>query len=210
MNHQKGNIGLIFLLLFLTAGCGRQEEVYFESTGTETAAGLSDSTEQIEKEEIWTETDTEESDSLCYVYVCGAVNCPGVYLLQEGSRVYEAIALAGGFCEDAAREDLNQAEPVSDGQMIQVLTEAEAAEREAAEPAEAAGQSAEADDGLININTATAEMLMTLPGVGQSKADSIIAYREENGAFSSVDAIKNVNGIKDGVYNQIKDKIKVD
>lgn len=207
MNHQKFYIGLIILSMFLFAGCGRKEEIYLEKTDTEVLLEQETATEQNGIEEIGTETDT----SLCYVYVCGAVSNPGVYLLQEGSRVYEAIALAGGLTQEAAKEDLNQAEPISDGQMIQVLTEEEVAQK-MDQTQEDSGQlqSGTSSDGKININSATVEMLMTLPGVGESKAQSIIAYREENGSFSSIEAIKNVNGIKDGVYNQIKDKITVD
>lgn len=206
MNHQKVYICLIIFGMLLFMGCGRQDDIYLETTVTEQEA-----TEQIEIEEAETETATKEGDSLCYVYVCGAVCNPGVYLLQEGSRVYEAIALAGGLTKEAAQENLNQAEAIWDGQMIQVLTEEEAAQ-ESATPEENAivSQTGISSDGKININTATLELLMTLPGVGQSKAESIIAYREENGVFSSIEAIKNVNGIKDGVYNQIKDKITVD
>lgn len=204
MNHRKVYICLTIFIVLMLAGCGGENQVYLESSSEDAWAS-----EQVTIEEMETETDTEESDGLCYVYVCGAVEQPGVYLLQVGSRVYEAIALAGGLTEDAAGNVLNQAEPVSDGQMIQVLTKEEAAGLSAEEEQKEITVS-QADDGKININTATAEVLMTLPGVGQSKAESIIAYREERGTFSSIEAIKNVNGIKDGVYNQIKDKITVD
>ena len=204
MNHRKVYICITMIIVLMFAGCGGASQVYLESSLQETAAS-----EQVAIEETETETDTKESDSLCYVYVCGAVEQPGVYLLQSGARVYEAITLAGGLTEDAAGNALNQAEPVSDGQMIQVPTKEEVARSDAGESAQEPDRM-QTEDGKININTASAEMLMTLPGVGQSKAESIIAYREEKGTFSSIEAIKNVNGIKDGVYNQIKDKITVD
>lgn len=204
MNHRKVYICITMIIVLTLVGCGGASQVYLESSSQETVAS-----EQVAIEETETETDTKESDSLCYVYVCGAVEQPGVYLLQSGDRVYEAITLAGGLTEDAAGNALNQAEPVSDGQMIQVPTKEEAAFSDAGESAQEPDRM-QTEDGKININTASAEMLMTLPGVGQSKAESIIAYREEKGTFSSIEAIKNVNGIKDGVYNQIKDKITVD
>lgn len=204
MNHRKVYICITMIIALTLVGCGGASQVYLESSSQETVAS-----EQVAIEETETETDTKESDSLCYVYVCGAVEQPGVYLLQSGDRVYEAITLAGGLTEDAAGNALNQAEPVSDGQMIQVPTKEEAAFSDAGESAQEPDRM-QTEDGKININTASAEMLMTLPGVGQSKAESIIAYREEKGTFSSIEAIKNVNGIKDGVYNQIKDKITVD
>lgn len=136
------------------------------------------------------------------VFVCGAVENPGVYELPEGSRVYEAVALAGGMSGDASQTAVNQAECLSDGQMIRIPTEEE----------QRAGESAEAEraDGLVNINTADLEELKTLPGIGDSKARSIIAYREQNGAFGAVEDIKQIEGIKDGVFAKIKDCIKVD
>ncbi len=163
----------------------------------------------------------------CYVYVCGAVVNPGVYVLKENSRIYEAVALAGGLTEDASAESVNQAQTVSDGQMIRILTKEEAAAgvtnsgtaaesgntavtQSASGDGDTAGDgSSEAADGKVNLNTASATELMTLPGIGQSKADSIIAYRESCGGFSGIEEIMNVDGIKEGVYNRIKDYIKV-
>lgn len=136
------------------------------------------------------------------VFVCGAVSQPGVYELPEGSRVYEAVALAGGLSEDASQTAVNQAQLLSDGQMIRIPTEEE----------QQAGAAAEAahEDGLVNINTADLEELKTLPGIGDSKARSIIAYREQNGAFGAVEDIKNIEGIKDGVFAKLEGSIKVD
>lgn len=198
MNHLKKYISLIVVVICLMSGCGKKDTIYLESAQ-----------ESVTTEEIVTETDIQQVVGLCYVYVCGAVEAPGVYELPEGSHVFEAIELAGGLTEEAADDFINQAEVVSDGQMIKILTEEELQEqtKEDAETEEHPGKS---DDGKVNINSATTDDLMTLPGVGQQKAESIVSYREENGAFSSVDAIKNVTGIKDGVYNQIKDKITVD
>lgn len=136
------------------------------------------------------------------VYVCGAVQHPGVYELAEGSRVYEALALAGGVTDDASPTAVNQAQPITDGEMIEILTVDQAMERETAQEAES--------DGRVNINTADAEELKTLPGIGEAKADSIIAYREKNGAFAAIEDIKNIEGIKDGVFAKIEDCIKVE
>ncbi len=157
--------------------------------------------------------DTEEcepteqvSAGFCYVYVCGAVNSPGVYALPEGSRIYEAVQLAGGLREDACAESVNQAECLTDGQMIQILTNEEAI----ALSEKNTVADVENSDGRVNINTASVTELMTLPGVGQSKAEAIVAYREEKGAFSAIEEIMNVAGIKEGIYNQMKDHIKTD
>ena len=142
-----------------------------------------------------------ESQKLA-VFVCGAVVSPGVYELSEGSRVYEAIALAGGMTENAAMTAVNQAELLSDGQMIEIPTIEEQQAQTAAEEAHA--------DGLVNINTAGAEELKTLPGIGDAKARSIIAYREKNGGFGAAEDIKNVEGIGDGVFAKLEGCIKVD
>lgn len=136
------------------------------------------------------------------VFVCGAVARPGVYELPEGSRVYEAVALAGGLSQEASQTAVNQAELLADGQMIRIPTEEEQQSGAADEAAHA--------DGLVNINTADLEELKTLPGIGDSKARSIIAYREQNGAFGAVEDIKNIEGIKDGVFAKLKGCIKVD
>lgn len=155
--------------------------------------------------------------SMIYVQVSGAVVHPGVYQLPEGSRIFEAVELAGGVTEEADITSVNQAQFLSDGQMIYMYAVGEEGAKEAIAEAvagaasEAAGEKtaeAESDD-RVNINTATAEQLMTLPGIGQSKAESIISFREEHGAFGSVEEIMNIEGIKEGVFSKIKDRIKV-
>ena len=98
--------------------------------------------------------------------------------------------------------DLNQAEKLSDGQKIYVPTISESEESD-----NASGISA---DGKVNINRATAEELMTLPGIGESKANDIISYRETNGSFAKIEDIMNIPGIKDGVFNKISGSITVD
>lgn len=136
------------------------------------------------------------------LYVCGAVENPGVYELPENSRVYEAVAMAGGMTENAGMEAVNQAEFVMDGQMLRIPTmeEMTAAQEESGSNVE---------DGLLDINRASVADFMTLPGIGQSKAEALFQYREAHGRFSSVEEIMNVDGIKEGVFNKIKDSIKV-
>lgn len=186
------------LYLFFLSGCKKTSGVYFEEPSTVTK----DQETVILDEDSETVLTTEERE--CYVYLCGAVKNPGVYHLPSGSRVYEAILLAGGLLETACEDGVNQAEEVTDGQMIKILTEEEAFRQESSiqEPQEQA-------DGRININTAEAADLMTLPGIGESKARSILSYREEKGSFSSTEEIMNITGIKEGVYSKIKDYITV-
>lgn len=148
----------------------------------------------------------EIRQEVCFVYVCGAVRKPGVYELPAESRVYEAVEAAGGMTDEAEKTALNLAEQLSDGQQIYVPTEEEAktSDQPVSGNAAAAG-----NDGKINLNTASKEELMTLPGIGEAKADSIVRYRETNGDFRSSEELMKIEGIKDGIFNRIKDRIKV-
>ena len=167
-----------------------------------------------------------------YVDICGAVTSPGVYELPYGSRVFQAIEKAGGYLPEAAASYLNRAKGLSDGQQVYVPTQAEvdsqriAATQDGSEvTAEnstetASGQKSAGEDSgeaetassteqKIDLNTADVSQLTTLTGVGESKALAIIAYREENGPFTSAEDIMNVPGIKEGTYEKIKDKIAI-
>lgn len=150
-----------------------------------------------------------ESEALICVHVCGAVNAPGVYEMAEGSRVCDAVALAGGFAEDADSTWINQAGYVQDGQQLYVYTaeETQGLSRDAPPHGEAAVQ--DTADGLVNLNTAGREELMTLPGIGEAKADAIIAWRTEHGAFGAIEEIQQISGIKEAVFSKIKDRITV-
>ena len=154
----------------------------------------------IETEEI-----AETSVRLIAVYVCGAVVNPGVYQLEEGARVIQAIEAAGGVCNDAKQHYLNLAGFVNDGDKIYVPS------TEEIESGYIQDNTYESSGNIlcININTATKSELMQLPGIGESKADSIISYRKEHGNFKTTEDIMLINGIKEAVYNQIKDYIKV-
>ncbi|MDE7311734.1 MAG: helix-hairpin-helix domain-containing protein [Eubacterium sp.] len=171
--------------------------------------------------EVGNDSDTgaDTQADVCFVYVCGAVEHPGVFELPRGSRVYEAVALAGGLCKNAYAKGLNQAKQIEDGEMIEVLTKKEYKELAGKQDAGGAGSAGEDAmqaqsggldaDGRIDLNTATAQELMELSGIGEAKAANIIAYRESSGGFQSTEEIKNVSGIGEGVYARIQDKIKV-
>ena len=144
-----------------------------------------------------------------FIYVCGAVKEPGVYVLPEGSRVYEAIQMAGGMTPEANEAFVNQARVLVDGEQITVFTKEET---EGLDP-KAFDYDVPAMDpvsqGKININKATAEELTSLPGIGEAKALAIIEYRETNGAFRETADIMKVSGIGEALYNKIKDDIDV-
>ncbi|MDR0963665.1 MAG: helix-hairpin-helix domain-containing protein [Clostridium sp.] len=137
-----------------------------------------------------------------YVYVCGAVNHPGVVELPSGSRAEAAIIAAGGFAPNADIDYLNLAALVSDGDKLDIPTLEEAEAQ--------AKQDAAIASGIVNINTADASLLGTLPGIGESRAADIIAYRETHGSFRTIEEIMNVSGIKEAAFNKIRDKICVE
>lgn len=139
-----------------------------------------------------------------YVHVAGAVREAGLYRLDAGARVADAIARAGGFAQGAARDAVNLARPVTDGEQIVVpLVGAEAGG-----PA-VSGEHAAATDGLIDLNTATREQLDSLPRVGPAMADRIIEWRETNGRFTSVDDLQSVPGIGEKMLAALRDLVRV-
>lgn len=171
--------------------------------------------------------DSDSGDTFCYVYVCGQVTSPGVYKLEEGQRIFEAVELAGGFTGEARPEYLNLAEPVFDGMKILVPDESQASNPSWNGQIGSSGTvpgtggsgfgAADAysqDRGAVpmkkvNINSASKEELMTLTGIGESRAADIIRYRTEQGAFSRIEDIMNVPGIKEASFRKLKDQIEV-
>ena len=142
---------------------------------------------------------TEESAEIC-VYICGSVKNPGVYSASEGARIYEVLEMAGGFSEDADKTAVNLAETVCDGEAVLIPSVSDVQE---------SGVSASLSDGRVNINTAGLEDLMTLPGIGKAKAEAVIAYRNEHGRFTSIEGLMEVSGIGEGVFNKLRDRIKI-
>ncbi len=173
---------------------------------------------------------TPASGGLLYVHVCGAVKASGVYELPAGSRVYEAVQAAGGFTGDADQNYVNQAQILTDGVKLVIPTREEAAadadaqkgqepeDGEAAREKDGAAlqigivgeEAAEPVDAKININTASQKELCNIPGVGETRAAAIISYRESHGGFTKPEDIMKVNGIKEGMYEKIKDSISVE
>lgn len=156
-----------------------------------------------------------------YVDVCGAVANPGVFQLEEGSRVFQAIEAAGGYLENAAQNCVNRASILSDGQQLYILTQEEMQQQgidlaqAALQRQNGAGEQTSADqheqkDHRVNINTADESQLTTLNGIGSTRAQAIIAYREANGPFAAIEEIMNVQGIKEGTFTKIKDDIVIE
>ena len=168
------------------------------------------------------ETAALSEPEVCYVYVCGEVFSPGVYIVSEGARIYEAVDLAGGFTQQAAESWLNLAEPVTDGMKLEIPSRAQVKDPSwlAQHPyGRTAGNgtvngagtrsAASPEAALVNINTASLEELMTLKGIGSSRAEDIIRYREEAGGFTKIEDIMKVPGIKNTAFQKIKENITV-
>ena len=145
----------------------------------------------------------DDSNTDIYVHICGAVINPGVYQVPAGTRVYQALELAGGSSDDAYLSGINLADKLADGQKVYIPSEGENAE------GILSTDSGDVQSVMININTASEAELMTLPGIGQSRAKDIINYRVKNGLFESIDDIMKVSGIKEAAFEKIKDLIKV-
>lgn len=155
-------------------------------------------------------SETEAMAPAFVVHVCGEVANPGIYELPAGSRIYEAVKAAGGFTENAAEESVNLASPIEDGVQIRIYSKEEAETLAAgAAPFDGFEASGEGKEPVVNLNTATKEELMTLSGIGESRAEDIIRYREENGGFQNIEDIMKVSGIKDAAFQKIKDRITV-
>lgn len=211
--------GMLKQLLVFTAvvsmmsGCRRQPVL----SGSDRSVSVVETVPATEQsEESRTETVKPETvyPEMISVYVCGQVHKPGVYELTEDARVVTAIEAAGGAYEDADLSYLNLADHISDGAKIYVpsFEETVDVDRLIRDPARSEISDAGAPSGsqLLNLNTAAKEELMMLPGIGASKAEAIIAYRESVGRISSPDELMNIPGIKDGVYSKFKDKVCVD
>lgn len=181
--HRRIKFVMLGILLLLQLSACTQEH------------GRQLSLEQVETDAA--EEKESQTENSIFVYVCGAVLYEGVYELPAGSRVYEAIQEAGGFAADAAVSHINQAEVLEDETQLYVPTMEEMANEQAR------------DDGKVNLNTASREELMTLPGVGESKADLIIQYRQEHGRFEKIEDVMNISGIKEGLFAKIKENITV-
>ncbi len=142
-------------------------------------------------------TDAPEQAAL-YVHVSGAVVDPGLYVLQAGARVVDAVSAAGGFATGADEGAVNLARPLSDGEQVVVPVVGEAAP-----PGAAAG------DGRVNLNTADEAALDTLPRIGPALAQRIIAWREEHGSFTSVDDLLAVSGIGEKMLSALRELVTV-
>lgn len=201
---------LFALLLFFISG--ESEAV----TLTGVAADGTEAAESGDASSLYedgTASSAASAAAIIYVDIGGEVNVPGVYEVSEGTRLFQVIEKAGGLTEDADIDVINRAEAVYDGQKILIASYEESEKRSKAQAltasAEQSGVSSAADEVRVNINTADSVTLQTIPGIGPSKAERIIEYRNTQGRFQSVDDIKNISGIGDKTFENIKKYITV-
>lgn len=184
----------------------------------EPSAGSTDRTEL-------SDASSEEAKTLV-VHICGAVSAPGVYELPAGSRIIDAVEAGGGFLPEAEEACCNLAEEIVDGCQIYIMTKSESCADGQTEKKAGIQTSPDSnmqttdrnvrsnsatalENGLVNLNTADVAALMTLPGIGESRAKAIISYREQHGAFAQIEDIMKISGIKQAAFSKIKDKITV-
>lgn len=194
---------VVFISIMLNiSACNENNEVILQDVDS---LKLSEDVEETSYSQTSEGTDTYENSQGntrtqgnpdCYVYICGQVNKPGVYALREDDRVFMAIELAGGLTQDAAVNFINQAEVITDGMKIEIPTVEEADLLEKGKSQKEAG--------LVNINLASKEELMTLPGIGEGRATAIIKYRDSCGGFKTPEDLLKVDGIKQGIYEKMK------
>ncbi|QFY82680.1 ComEA family DNA-binding protein [Bacillus subtilis] len=199
--HKKAIIlaasAAVFTAIMIFLGTGKNKEPVKQAVPTET-----------ENTVIKQEANNDESNGTIVIDIKGAVQHPGVYEMRTGDRVSQAIEKAGGTSEQADEAQVNLAEILQDGTVVYIPKKGE----ETAVQQGGGGGSVQSDGGkgaLVNINTATLEELQGISGVGPSKAEAIIAYREENGRFQTIEDITKVSGIGEKSFEKIKSSITV-
>lgn len=159
------------------------------------------------------EPQIEQEEPIKYIYIDikGAIKKPGVYKLEENSRIIDAINISGGLLKTANTTYTNLSKILNDSEVIKIYTNEEVKKLEKETPQELpkVEETPTIENKLININTASLEQLQTLNGIGESKAKSIVEYRTTNGNFKSIEEIKNVSGISESLYEKIKDSISI-
>lgn len=213
----RSKIKYLFLsiLLIICSGCNRTTASGFtfqeqtESSGLETENDQPSFTEEhSENMQTLPASDRTEGNTdtsmILYIYVCGNVVNPGVYTCNSNARVCDLVEQAGGMTDEADICAVNQAQLVTDGMQIYIPAKGEIVNKNVD-----LGQQTAQDNGKVNLNSATKQELMSLPGIGETKAQSIIEYREQNQKFTDINDLKSIPGIKEGVFNNIKDFITV-
>lgn len=219
MENKKKILVLVGILLIIILLGGAiiyyqtEEEVSFEVLDEIDNNIQGESVNIVENENANT-IQTGDNEELIAIHITGEVTKPGIIYLKEGARIYDAIQEAGGTTKDANLDRVNLAYVLSDGQKINIPNVKDKEEKEYI--ISNSGENILLDDtstktkgasGKVNINTALQTELETLPGIGPSLAQRILEYRETNGKFQKIEDLKNVKGIGDSKYSNIKDYV---
>ncbi len=204
---KKQKIILIFLGIVAIIGIA----YYSYVSSKEENLNVSD-TNELEVENSSNEVDVEAEENKIKVHISGAVKNEGVYELEGDARIIDAIEKAGGTLEIADMKNVNLASKLEDGMKIYIPKQGEEvtnSNQEVEENIALGNTSKESSKGKININKASKEELNTLPGIGESTAEKIINYRKEHKSFKSIEELKEVKGIGDAKFEEIKDLVDI-
>lgn len=190
-------IAIITIGAYILKKSNQEDYAYYEEMYTQNE-------EAVEGE------DGIEAKGVITVHITGEVNYPGVVVLEEGDRVVDAIEAAGGEKDEANLNALNLAYILNDGEKIYIPNKNEETQNHKYITSGIGDNlSSNTNSALININSATIEELTSLPGIGEATANKIIAYRKENGKFTSIEDLKNVPGIGDSKFEELKDLVTI-
>ena len=183
-----------------------QQKPEAKTTDFPTVTTTTASQETVEE----TSSESPESETIL-VDVKGAVQSEGVYELPSTARVNDAVKAAGGFSDLADKKSVNLAQKLSDEAVVYVASQGEnVSVVQPATSSPAAGVTGSENTEKINLNTATVADLTTISGIGEKRANDILAYRDSQGGFSSVDDLNNVSGIGDKTLENIRPYVTVD
>lgn len=194
-------IAIITIGLYIAKQTNEDEYIYYENIETENQEAVGGEG-----------ADYEEDKEMITVHITGEVNYSGVVILKAGDRVVDAIEAAGGETAEADLNKLNLAYILNDGEKIYIPNKNQTSENEEYITSGIGEGTTNTNNGAtskININSATAEELTQLPGVGEATANKIISYRQENGKFQDIEDLKNVPGIGNSKFENIKELISV-
>lgn len=214
---------LVFMMILsLFTACGKNKETFELSASQDDMQSVDEGfngsiredipNKNSEKNDFDDEIKTSNSlkndiNNKIFVHVCGYVKNPDVYELDNGARAIDAIKLAGGFLKDAKKDYINLAAILNDQDKLYIPSKKDISDGEIL--SDNGNNMSTGSNKMININTANKDELMRLSGIGSSRADDIINYRQNNGRFKKIEDIMQVSGIKKAMFEKIKDEISV-
>jgi competence protein ComEA len=200
-------LGIIILALWFFDGSIPASSGMEINTGSDDqATAFGETAPEIATPETGSRLDSTPTAAYAIVYISGAVQQPDVYQVPVAARVKDVVLAAGGLTEDAAIDEINLAEHVTDAQHIHIRRQGEPSPNQASSIDNAAEGS---KDGLVNLNTASAADLDSLPGIGQSLAERIVEYRTTNGPFQSIEDLQKVKGIGPALFAKLAPLITI-